>query len=303
VSFEISTDLDTSFSLSAWQKLEVENTHEITYIPKEVQIKAPLLPMAHYKFDLNSEQVIDTSNVDMKRLLENSILHMNRGRVIVFNIESSVSNYPNLLKQTPLFLARKNGRNTKEIIVNFMESRGVSVEKYKVIQLPLVQGPTFSKKYSKTFYKRFEYLNVIPTFLEQDSGTVSQIKYKVNYNSNSFTLDSNATMFKVFMKGIIDEINQFGFSKIILESSSSKAPTRTVKNLSNEVISYKRAEETRDIMKNYLHRSGIDPNRLILIEERCLVQGPKYDLDYFENKEKYKQFQYIKIIPQRLLIE
>ncbi|MEZ4937296.1 MAG: hypothetical protein R2799_06850 [Crocinitomicaceae bacterium] len=87
-------------------------------------------------------------------------------------------------------------------------------------------------------------------------------------------------------------------SLLVLSSTRTK-----LENYSNDVISYKRAEETRDILKNYLKRAGIDPNRLILIEERCLVQGPEYEFDYFENKEKYKQFQYIKIIPYRLLKE
>lgn len=292
---------DTTFQLIAYQLFEEERKGNIKYIDAKSNIIPPLLPMAHYHYKFGENKVIDTSDVDMKRILANAVLHIQHGKKIVFNIESSMSHYPKKDKLGPDYHARRNLRETMKIIKGFMDGRNVDPSMYTFEQLPLVQGPKFSKKYSKSFYNRFEYMNVVPTFERNEEAEVDQIKYMVNYNSNSFTLDSNATMFKVFMKGIIDEINVFGYSKIILESSSSKAPTRT--NMSSETISYKRAEETRDIMKNYLHRAGIDPNRLILVEETCLVQGPEYDLDYFENKQKYKQFQYIKIIPHRLLSE
>ncbi|MCB0479605.1 MAG: DUF1573 domain-containing protein [Crocinitomicaceae bacterium] len=297
------TDSKSQFSFKLFETLEEKPQQKVKFVVKEAQVTPPLLPMAHYDLRANQNKKIDTSDVDMKRILTNAIIHMEHGRKIVFNIESSMSHYPQKDGQNALFHARKNSRNAHEIIKSFMRKRGVDENSYSFNQLPLVQGPEFSKKYDYSFYKRFEYLNILPTFDAIDTAQFKQIKYMVNFNSNAFTLDSNATMFKVFMNGIIAEINQLGYAKIILESSSSKAPTRTVENYTNDVISYKRAEETRDIMKNYLKRSGIDPNRLILLEERCLVQGPEYELDYFENKEKYKQFQYIKIIPHRLLSE
>lgn len=295
-------DSDSLVVFKAFEVLEELPQQKVQFLEKESNIIPPLLPLVHYDF-MNSDKILDTSDVDMKRILANSIIHIQHGKKIVFNIESSISHYPKKDQQDPLYHARQNSKKARELIDRFMKKRGVDSKMYEFNQLPLVQGPSYSKKYEKSFYDRFEYLNVLPTFKEIDTIEIRQIKYMVNFNSNAFTLDSNATMFKVFMRGIIDEINHYGFSKIILESSSSKAPTRTKENYSNDVISYKRAEETRDIMKNYLHRNGIDPSRLILVEERCLVQGPEYELDYFENKEKYKQFQYIKIIPHRLLSE
>ncbi len=300
---EVFADSENEVWFKAFQTLEEKPKQTIRFITKEAKVIPPMLPVAHYDFEMNDQKAIDTSDVTIKRILANAIIHINRNQKIEFNIESSVSHFPRWDKQTALFHARKKGRNAQEIITLFMENRGVDSKMFSFNQLPLVQGPSYSKKYAKSFYNRFEYLNIIPVFELKDTSTIQQIKYMVNFNSNAFTLDSTATMFIAFMDGIISEINQYGFSKVILESSSSKAPTRTKENYSNDVISYKRAEETRDIMKNYLHRSGIDPNRLILIEERCLVQGPEYNLDYFENKEKYKQFQYIKIIPHRLLSE
>lgn len=300
---EVLADKDEHYEIKVFEVLEEKPKREIRFIPMESKTIPPLLPMAHYYYEFNKEVVLDTSEVNIKRIFVNAINHIKHGKFIEFNIESSVSHYPKRNGQNPLFNARKQARRTKEIIIEFMSNRGVESDRYSFNQLPLVQGPSYSRKYTKVFYNRFEYLNIIPTFKYTDTAELIQIKYMVNFNSNMFTLDSTAAMFQVFMNGIIQEINQYGFSKIILESSSSKAPTRTKENYSNDVISYKRAEETRDIMKNYLHRKGIDPNRLILIEERCLVQGPEYKLDYFENKKKYKQFQYIKIIPHRTLTE
>lgn len=300
---EVIASTENLVTFKAFEILEEKPMRNIKYVVKESKIIPPMLPMAHYSYNDKNDRVIDTSDVDMKRILSNAIIHIKHNKKIQFNIESSVSHLPKKDGQNPLFHGRQNARHARDIIESFMKNRGVDQSMYEFVQLPMVQGPNYSLKYSKSFYKRFEYLNVIPTFQNVDTGPIQQTKYMVNFNSNSFTIDSTAAMFKVFMRGIIDEINQLGYAKIILESSSSKAPTRTKENLTNDVISYKRAAETRDIMKNYLYRAGIDPNRLILVEERCLVQGPEYALDYFENKEKYKQFQYIKIIPKSLLSE
>lgn len=294
---------DSLLVFRAFQEIELEKEQELTFIEQEVNIIPPLLPLAHYYLRFDQKNFVDTSDADIKRVLANAIIHINHGKKIQFNIESSISNYPKLDKQSAIYHARQNSKNTANLIKEFMSNRGVSNASYNFSELPLVQGPAYSKKYQKSFYERFEYLNILPTFSEIEELEIEQIKYMVNFNSNAFIIDSNATMFQLFMRGIIAEINQYGYSEIILESSSSKAPSRTAVYISNETISYLRAEETRDIMKNYLHRAGIDPNRLILMEERCLVQGPDYANDYFENKEKYKQFQYIKIIPKRLLIE
>ncbi|MEZ4937295.1 MAG: hypothetical protein R2799_06845 [Crocinitomicaceae bacterium] len=56
---------------------------------------------------------------------------------------------------------------------------------------------------------------------QKDSSNIQQIKYG-EFHSNTFTLDSTAVMFEVFMRELFQKLTNLVLLRIILESSSSK---------------------------------------------------------------------------------
>jgi hypothetical protein len=139
---------------------------------------------------------------------------------------------------------------------------------------------------------------IIPTMKVETKKTFLK-PYQVQFNSNQFHLDSNSYILKSFVTNLIDEINKEGFVKLIIESSSSSAPTRTDKKPIE--MSFIRRDEAENFLKRKLKEVGVDPNRLLITSKNAYIEGPKYANDYFENKEKYRKFQYLKLIPEKVI--
>lgn len=141
-------------------------------------------------------------------------------------------------------------------------------------------------------------ITIVP--FKQKSEVKNLIKpYHVIFNSNQFSFDEESYVFKNFIRSISTRISLSGYVELIIESSSSNAPTRS--DLSSVQISFKRRDHAVQVMRKALANQGIDPNRLIIKESKAFVAGPKYDNDYFLNKEKYKKYQYLKMIPTSAL--
>ena len=94
-------------------------------------------------------------------------------------------------------------------------------------------------------------------------------------------------------------IDKNGFIKIIIESSSSKIPLKNY--FSNETLSFFRAENARKKLYEEIRKRGYDPRRIIIMEQRSLVQGPDYYPGDDVNSVVFEKYQYIKIIPAGLV--
>lgn len=139
---------------------------------------------------------------------------------------------------------------------------------------------------------------IVPTMKMLNQKTFLK-PYQVQFNSNQFQLDSNSYVLKSFVSNLIDEINKEGYVKLIIESSSSNAPTRTEKKPLE--MSFIRRDEAENFLRRQLKKVGVDPKRLLITSKNAYIEGPKYANDYFENKDKYRKFQYLKLIPEKVI--
>lgn len=109
-----------------------------------------------------------------------------------------------------------------------------------------------------------------------------------DYNKNKAELSD----IDQFLNGISESLNK-GKSNITIsiESSASKVTTRTFKN--NEELAKSRANQTVTMLTDYFKEKGL-LNKIEINITQTVVKGPDYKGD-FENEDKYKPYQYVKL--------
>ena len=117
--------------------------------------------------------------------------------------------------------------------------------------------------------------------------------YQQFFEYNIKTIDTERKEFLEFIENIELLLKFKTTATVKIESSASKVPTR--KYGSNDILAAKRAEESKNIIVEYLRNKEIDLDRIEFAESKKLVQGPRYQLDYLENKAEYGKYQYVKI--------
>jgi hypothetical protein len=110
-----------------------------------------------------------------------------------------------------------------------------------------------------------------------------------DYNKNK----AEVSDFNQFLKSITEILNKGkGTITISIESSASKVTTRTFKN--NEELAKSRANQTAALLSDYFKEKGL-LNKVEINITQTVVKGPDYTGD-FENEDKYKPYQYVKLL-------
>lgn len=223
------------------------------------------------------------------------------GKKIRFLIESSASTAITQAKTDPYYLSRSRAKSTQQLILGNLLKRAVGKELLKFMEpIALVQGPDFdSREFGVSFCDQFHYVKIIPVYDSVFSTPSDLFPYQVNFNRNYFELPAQSEVFQVFVNRLIPEIDRMGYVKLIFESSSSFAPAQNFSN--NKTVSYFRAESAKNKLREEIRKRGYDPRRLIIVEERTLVQGPPYTPGDDLNSPVFQRYQYIKIIPEALI--
>lgn len=84
-----------------------------------------------------------------------------------------------------------------------------------------------------------------------------------------------------------------GKVEIVIEASASRVPTTTFKT--NDKLSRARSAETREKLDEALRAKGASMANIKYTRINSLVQGPRYNNDYQENRAEYGKYQYVKI--------
>jgi hypothetical protein len=97
---------------------------------------------------------------------------------------------------------------------------------------------------------------------------------------------------------LIYEIQRHGFMELKTESSASNITVDRRK--SNYYLAYSHLEESKNRFYDYLKKRLVDPNRLLITEERILVQG----IPYSKNTPiiRYRRYQYVTFVPAKYLM-
>ena len=124
--------------------------------------------------------------------------------------------------------------------------------------------------------------------------TADKLDFRMNFKYNVTEIDVNDEPFKDYIANILELYNKNGAVKIMIVSSASTVPTRAYGG-SNKKLAIARAEHGKEQLLAALKEKGVDESRVTFISVKSYVNGPQYNIDYLLNKDKYEQYQYIKL--------
>lgn len=288
---------------SPLSKEKQNNPFEFNIITPESKEKIIYNDLPIYKYNYTDDKkIFDDENGEFKSWLLPVINAIKENKKVKFIIEASAGNAPINEKKDNKYIARKRSEEIKKSLLFNLNQQGINKDKYTFTEpVILTQGPIYSAYlYKLSFYSQYQYVKVIPVYdtLISHEQSKNIYPYMINFNNNNFEIPLTSTVFQNFIERLVIAINQKGYVGVILESSSSRVPTSNYKD--NLFLSFSRAEKTISLLREELIKKGINPDRLIINEQRILVQGPEYSNDYNKNSFIYEQYQYIKIIPEDL---
>lgn len=246
---------------------------------------------------------LDTSDIQFKQwfnLLVSKLQQSPNTRIL---IEATASNSPTTKKYNNDYVARRRLKSTTDILVNRLRKSGFAdPEKLVVKTYSMVKGPLYHEQdFLVQHYNKYQYVKIMT--IEQDekgSGSIQKpVPYSINFNNNALEIPYDSPVFLNFINGLIPYLNANGYIELLLESSSSKVPTKDYR--SNRVLAFERLQKAKDAIQKAVAEKGYNPLRVIFTEERILVQGPAFNEQLDPKSEYFKDFQYVKIIPQLLV--
>ncbi|MCW3071685.1 MAG: hypothetical protein JWO44_1575 [Bacteroidetes bacterium] len=128
----------------------------------------------------------------------------------------------------------------------------------------------------------------------EELASVDKLNFKMNFKYNITETDVNDEPFKQFIDNLMELYAKNGKINLKIESCASTVPTRSYGG-SNKQLSIARAEKGKEQILAALKDKGVDPSKIIIASMKSMVGGPQYSVDYLQNKERYEQFQFIKI--------
>lgn len=262
-------------------------------------ITAPFQDLPTYlQYCSKGKTETDTSKRDFAIWCKAMSAVMNSGRKLIFLIESSESNTPSVKKTDPNLIARKRSEFITAYLKNYFHRAGISENDFRFMDpVNVARGLSFeSREFGVSFYEKYQYLKIIPLYDTIQDHTADVFPYQINFKYNYFEIPVQSDVFQVFINRLVPEINQTGYVKLIVESSSSRVKTDNFS--SNDALSFSRIEDLRNKLYEEIIRRGLDPRRIIITEERSLVQGPPYLNGDNKMNPVFQPYQYIKIIPE-----
>lgn len=278
-----------------WDIADIEKEGQIKYIVQPEKIKPPLLPT--YKQMGKSGWKIEENAPEFIHFWENLVKNAKLGYKIELLIESSLSHLGIDFEMTNKELASLHGNETGKFLANkFKQETGRDLI-FKVETL--LHGPNFdSKRNFADDFDVYNYLNIIPIVHQRPDSLLKAAKpYMVNFDYYFKGIDVGALGFQRFAEYLAAEVQHAGFVKLRIESSISKVPVE--KDIPNLHLAYSRLEESIKRLREEMARKLVDPNRILIVDERTIEQGPAYDGS--KPILAYKQFHYIRIIPEKAL--
>ena len=281
-------------SFLLWDRSDEEEQTTLKFVEREDVITPPLLPT--FKQTTIFQNTVDKASREFRHFWENIIANYRSGHQIKILIESSTSHRPIEGTEDKYQYALMVAQNAKDFLIKkFKQETGADLQ---LESRSLVRGPAWDEKKDAAVYDEFEYLNLVP--IVHNRPTIPAHKpspYQVNFDFFFNGVDTTAIVFNNFSRYICNAVEKDGYVELRIESSISQIPVE--KHISNLDLAYKRSYESQIRMKEHLKKKLIDPNRVLIIEERILIQGPKYD-----GKTpilKYRPYQYLRIIPEKSL--
>lgn len=281
--------------LILWDRSDEKKQTSLNYTIREDQITPPFLPT--YRQTILFQNTIDQATREFRRFWKNMIKNQQFTPMKIL-VEASVSQRPDVrdsLDDKAAYVRRIAEEAKSFLIKKFKNETNRNLE---VEVIELVRGPAWDSTADLRLYDEFEYMNLIPLVHHRSEGKEPKANpYQVNFDFFFNGIDTTSLVFNNFTRYIRKTVEQDGYVELRIESSISQIPVE--KHLSNLELAYHRSYESQQRLKQHLARKLVDPNRILFVEERNLIQGPPYDGT--TPILKYRPYQYIRIVPDKAL--
>ncbi len=288
----------TNYEVDVYDPADLKKDQKINYIEKPESVVVPLLPTFKTQMFTSKENFPENSAA-FDQFWNALLAYVNTGNEVQITIESSGSNYPKGLAGDPFSVAQEKGEKVAAFI---KEKYLLATGKKLLVDLIVnIQGPSFeTKNFTQPQYFNYEYIKIVPNYLKSRAMPLNQIKpkpYIVNYDYYYVGIDTGSIVFQKFADYLIYEIQKNGFVSLRTESSASHIPVDEKR--SNEYWAYSHMHVSKERLYDYLKKKLIDPNRIIISNEKIVVQGIPYDKK--TPIARYRNFQYVTFVPEKYL--
>ncbi|MDX1350002.1 MAG: DUF1573 domain-containing protein [Putridiphycobacter sp.] len=294
----IATHANTKYKFQLYDKADMEAARGIKYVEKPEDILPPLLPTYKTRFYTKNEE-IDVNSIQFNQFWNAIIAYTGTGKNLSITLESSSSKYPKKPYVDPYAAAQEKGEKVAAFIKDkYYKETGKTIT---VNVVTTVQGPEFeTKNFTQPMYFKYEYVKLIPIYLSPrhvDALPIKPKPYIVNYDYYYIGIDTTSKVLQKFAEYVAYEIQTNGFVELRTESSASNLIVDNRK--SNEYWAYSHLEVSKERFYQYLKSKLIDPNRVIITNEKIVVQGIPFDPK--TPVVRYRNFQYVTFVPKKYL--
>ena len=245
--------------------------------------------------------ILDTSLARFREFINQIRVAELQGKKVQFIVKAAASKNLNnsIIHKDNQAVANRRVRETTELLFHYLNNNGIPSNPTEKLltEFALVEGPEYDyRTHLPKDFNHYQYLIIIPV-IETDFAmeNVNLTNYQVHFGHREARVDEGSPAFKDFALRLATLIRLQGYATVVLESSSSSS--KTMGYWRNDVMSYYRALNAKIELEKLLEKYGVDPLKLIVTHEYLLVQGPKNP----KPDTDLSRFQYVKIIPQRLL--
>ena len=280
-----------------WDKSDEKAVQKIVYVSERDKLMPPLLPTCRQSTVFQS--TVDMATREFRSMWKNVILNQKAGREVSLVVEASVSYRPSVGEgDTAKYLMAR--RIAEEARTALQKKFKAETGRDLVVEVRfLVLGPPYTEEFAERIdYDQFEYINIIPVVKPTaETEEPRHSPYQVNFDYFFNGIDTTSFVFVSFAKNLAKSVQRDGYVEMRIESSISQVPIE--RHTSNEFLCSQRSLESQYRLKEYLRHNLIDPNRVLFIEERNLIQGPEYDRK--TPILAYRNYQYLRIVPEKYL--
>lgn len=293
------THASTMYQLRIWQNKDLEKDINVKYQVKKDNIIPPLLPTYKQKMIYITDS-IETMSTDFKQFWNCLLTYQKSYRHISLMLETSCSNLTNSPKADLLSFSDLKAKKIKKII---QTKYYLATGHFITVNInTIVSGPQYSerKMFTDSDYFQYDYFKLIPIYKSERKLPLKPISprpYVVNYDYYFIGIDTTSFVFKKFANYLIYEIQKYGYVELKTESSASFIPVDRRK--SNLYLAYKHLEESKKRLYDYLSKRLVDPNRILISDERIMEQG----IPYHKKTPivRYRKYQYVTFVPAKYI--
>lgn len=286
---------DDKYLFLLWDEADKDKGEKLVYREKKEAIVPPLLPT--YKQSYINGGKVDTTSLNFIHFWGNLVRNAKAGYKVEMVMESSLFAHKDQIasqKQKSADMAYEIIQFlTNKFLNETGDSLGISLKN-------LVHGPSFdiTGMDRNINTAEYAYFNLIPIVHHHPDTRVEGAKpYMVNFDYFFKGINTGAWGFQQFAEYISAMVRKQGYIALRIESSISKIPVE--KNITNQFLAYQRLLESEKRLKRAMGNKLVDPNRILFTDESVVVQGPEYDGSI--PVLKFREYHYIRIIPENLL--